>query len=186
MDLTMKRICQTFKEMGGVMEEEKRVSKELGVAKGAIRELEKLLFDTQQLVMQGGSLPTTPTTQGREEEVEEVEEVKEVEGDASSGIAEDDSEEDFPEEEEGEEMGGEYHHEVIQKKELEKRVVQRLNGLLSSYYRSPVKIGTVSSLSIKKLLRLFEEIDVSSPLSFEVLKEVSEILHSQNDLQVEL
>uniref|UniRef100_A0A7S4JUZ1 Uncharacterized protein n=2 Tax=Paramoeba aestuarina TaxID=180227 RepID=A0A7S4JUZ1_9EUKA len=175
MDLAMKKICKIFEDFRGVMEERNKVREELGVAKRAVRELEKLLVETQQLVLPG-SLHIEPTP-GREDlgVVDEGEE-----GDVSSGVAEDDSEEEFREEGGGEE--GEEDHDELQKKELEKRVAQRLNDLLFSYYHYPVKIGTISSLSIKKLLRLFEERDVSSPPSPEVLKDVSDILRSQNDL----
>ena len=181
LDKILKKIHVFCGEMGrGLVEGEKErkvkegelggVKEELRVAKRAVGELEKLLEKTQELVVES-MVKESSNFLGEEEEEEEEE------GDVSSGVAEDETEE----EGEGEEMG------VGERKELEKMVVQRLNGILCSYF-SPlsrkVKLKkNISAVAIRELLVLFEREEVSSS-SPEIMKEVCDILLAHDDLQL--
>ena len=186
LDKTLKKIHIFCGEMGKALVEGDRerkaregelggVREELRVAKRAVGELERLLGETQELVVETMVMPQKSYSgEGEEEEGEDV----------SSGVAEDESVTE-EEEEEGEEEGGE-------RKELEKVVRQRLNGVLCAYF-SPlsrkVKLReNISPLALQELLRLFEErereLSSSSSLSPEIVKEVCDILFAHNDLQI--
>ena len=182
------------KEKEGELE---RVRGELRVAKRAVGELEELLKKTQELVVgsmgkeSGGYLEKRGEVREEEGEKEEEEEEEEEEEDISSGVAEDESEIG----EEGEEEEGREGEGGREREELEKMVVQKLNGIVGSYY-SPLSSRkaklrkNISCVAMRELLGLFEGEEGLSSSSFsfsssspEMMKEVCDILLVHNDLQ---